>query len=182
MLGSEARTSFMVVGKFSTNQNTSLIGVKSQNNGAGEMVQWSRALAALPEDLGSIPSTHMAAHNCNSSSRGIGCPPTNTHKINQIKLIIRKVLEHKFMVFLHNSLALVIFTILCTVILHYPQTSVCGVGWVVGNHTQNTSCMLPLSYKHTLLRQCLIKLLILTLTNNYTLVIILLIILLPQPP
>ncbi|XP_035304311.1 pleckstrin homology domain-containing family A member 5 isoform X20 [Cricetulus griseus] len=28
-----------------------------------------RALTALPEDLGSIPSTHMAAHNCNSSSR-----------------------------------------------------------------------------------------------------------------
>ena len=32
--------------------------------GAGEMAQWLRALAALPEDLGSNPSTHMAAHNC----------------------------------------------------------------------------------------------------------------------
>ena len=31
---------------------------------AGEMAQWIRALAALPEDPGSIPSTHMAAHNC----------------------------------------------------------------------------------------------------------------------
>jgi hypothetical protein len=31
--------------------------------GAGEMAQQLRALTALPEDLGSIPSTHMAAHN-----------------------------------------------------------------------------------------------------------------------
>lgn len=28
-----------------------------------------RALAVLPEDLGSILSNHMAAHNCNSTSR-----------------------------------------------------------------------------------------------------------------
>jgi hypothetical protein len=34
------------------------------------MAQQLGALAAFPEDLGSIPSTHMAAHNCNSSSRG----------------------------------------------------------------------------------------------------------------
>jgi len=27
---------------------------------AGEMAQWLRALAALPKDWGSIPSTHMA--------------------------------------------------------------------------------------------------------------------------
>lgn len=33
-----------------------------------------RALAALPEDPGSVPSTHMMAHNtCNSSSE-IQCP------------------------------------------------------------------------------------------------------------
>ena len=31
---------------------------------AGEMAQWLRALTALPEDPGSILSTHMAAHNC----------------------------------------------------------------------------------------------------------------------
>jgi hypothetical protein len=31
---------------------------------AGEMAQQLRALAALAEDLGSIPSTHTAAHNC----------------------------------------------------------------------------------------------------------------------
>ena len=28
------------------------------------MAQWLRALAALPEDLGSTPSNHMVAHNC----------------------------------------------------------------------------------------------------------------------
>ena len=32
--------------------------------GAREMVQWLRALATLPEDPGSIPSTHKAACNC----------------------------------------------------------------------------------------------------------------------
>jgi hypothetical protein len=32
--------------------------------GAGEMAWWLRTLAALLEDLGSIPSTHKAAHNC----------------------------------------------------------------------------------------------------------------------
>ncbi|KAL6067512.1 hypothetical protein STEG23_018216 [Scotinomys teguina] len=31
---------------------------------AGEMAQQLRALTALPEDLGSIPSTHVAAHRC----------------------------------------------------------------------------------------------------------------------
>jgi hypothetical protein len=32
--------------------------------GAREMAQWLKALDALPEDLGEIPSTHMAAHSC----------------------------------------------------------------------------------------------------------------------
>jgi hypothetical protein len=31
--------------------------------GAGEMAQWLRALTALPENLSSIPSNHMVAHN-----------------------------------------------------------------------------------------------------------------------
>jgi hypothetical protein len=34
------------------------------HNGAGEMAQWLRALAALPDVKSSIPSSHMAAHNC----------------------------------------------------------------------------------------------------------------------
>ena len=29
---------------------------------AGEMAQWLRAQATLPEDPGSIPNTHMVAH------------------------------------------------------------------------------------------------------------------------
>jgi hypothetical protein len=35
---------------------------KSEFWGAGEMAQWLRALAVLPEALDSIPSTYMAAH------------------------------------------------------------------------------------------------------------------------
>ena len=31
--------------------------------GAGEKAQWLRALAALSEDPGSVPSTHMVANN-----------------------------------------------------------------------------------------------------------------------
>jgi hypothetical protein len=34
-----------------------------RNIGAGEVAQWLKALAALPENPGSIPSTHMAADN-----------------------------------------------------------------------------------------------------------------------
>ena len=30
----------------------------------GKIAQWLKALTTLPEDLGSIPSIHMAAHNC----------------------------------------------------------------------------------------------------------------------
>ena len=41
-----------------------LTKLKTCLSGAGEMAQWLGALTALPEDLGSIPSTHMAAHNC----------------------------------------------------------------------------------------------------------------------
>lgn len=39
-------------------------------SGAGEVPQRLRALAALPKNPGSSPSTHMAAHNCSSSSKG----------------------------------------------------------------------------------------------------------------
>jgi hypothetical protein len=38
--------------------------------GSREMAQQSRALAALPEDLGSVPSIHMVVHNSISSSKG----------------------------------------------------------------------------------------------------------------
>jgi hypothetical protein len=32
-------------------------------NGGEEMAQWIRVLAALPEDPGSIPRSHIAIHN-----------------------------------------------------------------------------------------------------------------------
>lgn len=35
---------------------------KNLNLGAGEMTQWSRALVVLLEDMGTIPSTLVAAH------------------------------------------------------------------------------------------------------------------------
>lgn len=38
--------------------------VKKNVPGAREMTQWLRALAALPENSGSIPRTYMGAHNC----------------------------------------------------------------------------------------------------------------------
>jgi hypothetical protein len=39
--------------------------VKNYSHGSWrEMAQWLRALATLPENPGSIPSTDMAAHNC----------------------------------------------------------------------------------------------------------------------
>jgi hypothetical protein len=31
--------------------------------GPGEMAQWLKGLAALAEDLGSIPNTHLVVHN-----------------------------------------------------------------------------------------------------------------------
>jgi hypothetical protein len=43
-----------------TQKNTVL---KNQKNRAGEMVQWLRALTALPNVLSSIPSNDMVAHN-----------------------------------------------------------------------------------------------------------------------
>lgn len=40
-----------------------VLDTKIGQSGTGEMTQWLRALAALPEDPGLIPSTHVAAHN-----------------------------------------------------------------------------------------------------------------------
>ena len=41
-----------------------LTSIRKAYIGAGEMVQWLRTLAVSLEDLGSSPSTYMAAHNC----------------------------------------------------------------------------------------------------------------------
>jgi hypothetical protein len=35
-----------------------------QCGGAGEMAQWLRVLAVLPEDPGSVLSTHMSVDKC----------------------------------------------------------------------------------------------------------------------
>jgi hypothetical protein len=37
--------------------------IQKEHSGTGEMAQQLRALAAFPEDPGSIPSTYMASHN-----------------------------------------------------------------------------------------------------------------------
>ncbi|EGW03710.1 hypothetical protein I79_012807 [Cricetulus griseus] len=37
--------------------------IKANKERAGELAHWLRVLNALPKDLGSIPSTHIAAHN-----------------------------------------------------------------------------------------------------------------------
>lgn len=48
-------------------QKTTFVQIKKFKNiifWAWEMAQWLRAPAALPEDPGSLPSNHIAAHNC----------------------------------------------------------------------------------------------------------------------
>jgi hypothetical protein len=48
--------------------------------GPGETIQWLRALVALPEDPGSIPSAHMVAHNQSYLQfQGIRYPHTDMH-------------------------------------------------------------------------------------------------------
>lgn len=52
------------------NQNHIIkIKLKLSTTRARETAQWFRALAALEEDPGSIPTTHIVS-NCNSGSRG----------------------------------------------------------------------------------------------------------------
>jgi hypothetical protein len=54
---------------------------------AGEMVQWLRALTALPEVLSSILSNHMVAHNHLYldlvPSSGVSEDSYSVHKINK---------------------------------------------------------------------------------------------------
>jgi hypothetical protein len=42
--------------------------LEKEKNQATEMPQWLRAVTALPEDLGLIPSTYMVAHNHSCTS------------------------------------------------------------------------------------------------------------------
>ena len=55
---------------------------KKSRSGVGEMPQWLRVLAALPEDLGSNPSNHMTVWSVwNSSSRE--CDTVHRHTSRQ---------------------------------------------------------------------------------------------------
>lgn len=48
--------------------------------GAGEMAERLRALAAVKEDVGLIPSTHLEAHNCRPrGSNTLFWPPGALH-------------------------------------------------------------------------------------------------------
>ena len=58
-------TGFLISSTVPGSQDAQEISVGKMNlGGAGEMVQQLRAPTALPEDPGSIFSTHMEAHNC----------------------------------------------------------------------------------------------------------------------
>ena len=63
--------------------------------GSGEVAQWLRGLTALPEDPGSIPSTHMDTHNCliPVSSRGSDTL-TQTHGQAQTNALNKKQMIH----------------------------------------------------------------------------------------
>lgn len=54
------------------------------------MVQEFRILAALTQDSGSIPSTHMAVHNYNSQSQGSQCPLLASKGIRYVVYNIKK--------------------------------------------------------------------------------------------
>jgi hypothetical protein len=62
-----AETSFRVLQKsFPSNPALKIRDLFESGDGkmgAGELAQWVRALAALPEVLSSIPSNHMVAHD-----------------------------------------------------------------------------------------------------------------------
>lgn len=45
-----------------------MTALKCSSGEAGEMAQQSQALAALPEDLGSVPSTHTSVEETASPS------------------------------------------------------------------------------------------------------------------
>jgi hypothetical protein len=82
-----------------------------RNAEAGEMAQWLRTLAALAEDLGSVPCTHLQLiTTCNSSSRASatlssGLPQhcihmvkghASMHTVKIIKIKINESLENNY--------------------------------------------------------------------------------------
>ena len=74
-LGTDGDSEWLVEGLKVSQENLALdlqhlkfsavINLLKSSSGAAEMVQQLRALVVLPEDRGSVPSTHhKAAHNC----------------------------------------------------------------------------------------------------------------------
>ena len=60
-----AHTSLALEGQDKYTLKISTYGAGEMTQGGGEIaLRWLRALTADVEDLGSIPSTHMAAHKC----------------------------------------------------------------------------------------------------------------------
>ena len=59
------------------------------------MAQWLRALAALPEDPGSIPSTYMTAHNSPLSITLVPELPTPSHRHMQANTKTRTIKKKK---------------------------------------------------------------------------------------
>ena len=70
---------------------------------SGEMNPQLRALAALPEDPGSPPSTHMTAHACLSNSRG--SDPFSGHSCAQIHMHLISFLNLFFCLFVFLRLS-----------------------------------------------------------------------------
>ena len=65
---------------------------------AGEMAQWLRALAALREDLGSIPSTHKAAHSCPRRLATFFWPPWALHACVYGHVCQQNICTHKIII------------------------------------------------------------------------------------
>jgi hypothetical protein len=59
------------------------------------MAQWLRALAALPEDPGSIPSTYMTAHHSPLSITLVPELPTPSHRHMQANTKTRTIKKKK---------------------------------------------------------------------------------------
>jgi hypothetical protein len=88
--------SFFLNCQFSRHQNNALqfnysLTLIRNNVGAGEVPQWLRALAALPEVLSSIPSKHTVAHRVLSFSHVLICCIFDRMFIIHLKLHFKNI-------------------------------------------------------------------------------------------
>jgi hypothetical protein len=63
------------------------------------MAEQLRALAALPEALGSIPSTHMAAYNCLEPQFPEALMPSHRYYTSKTPINVHKIRLHKLFFF-----------------------------------------------------------------------------------